>query len=143
MRDHVIAVLQYPIESASVSDETRPIRRLDQLLDQLVDHLALDAEVVLASLLVGSLRPKIVAQLIARGLGCAKAYDRHVKVEGLHAPFVLRSIDRAHPRGDSHPLEVLFEWEHDAFEFRQYQHDLKLEGLTRFIVDELVAFEGP
>src|SRR6516164_4226344 len=143
MRDHVIAVLQYSIESAGMSYEARPIGCLDQLLDQLVDHLALDPEQVLAPGLLGSLRSKIVAQLVARRLGRAKADYRHIEVEGLHAPFVLRRVDRAHSGIDPHPLEVLFEWQHDTFEFRLDENDLKLERLARFVIDELFAFKGP
>src|ERR1700751_406672 len=78
MRDYAIAILQYPVESAGVSDEARSIRRLDQLLDQFVDHLAVDAEHVLAPRLVGGLRPPIVAQFVPRRLRCAKSDDRHV-----------------------------------------------------------------
>jgi len=36
--------LQYPIERARVGDKARPIGRLDQLLDQRIDDLVLDAE---------------------------------------------------------------------------------------------------
>src|SRR6516165_8153225 len=42
--DHVIAVLQYPIENVCVSDEARPVGCPDYLLDQLVDDRAFDAE---------------------------------------------------------------------------------------------------
>src|SRR6266478_2351717 len=143
MRDYIISILQYPIERARVGDKARPIGRLDQLLDQRIDDLALDAEHVLASLLVCGDRPEIVAQLIPRRLRCAERDDRHIVVEGLHPLFVLRGIDGAHTGVDAHPFEVLLDRESNAFEFRLDQEDLKLEGLTGLVVDELFAFEGP
>src|ERR1700739_1214008 len=53
MRDHVVSILQHAVERAGMGDEARPIRRADQLLDQLIDDLALDPEQVAAALLVG------------------------------------------------------------------------------------------
>src|SRR5207244_12998030 len=49
IRDHVIAVLQYPIEGAGAGDEAGPVGRRDQLLDQFVDDRVLDAEQIAAA----------------------------------------------------------------------------------------------
>src|SRR5438874_1227533 len=65
MRDQVIAVLEDPVERVRMGYQARPIRRSDQLLDQLVDDFAFDAEQVAAALLVGGLRTPIFTLLIA------------------------------------------------------------------------------
>src|SRR6266446_960437 len=143
MRDYIVSILQYPIERARVGDKARPIGRLDQLLDQRIDDFALDAEQVLAALLVGCNRPEIVAQLVPRGLRCAERDDRHIVVESLHPLFVLRRVDGADAGIDAHPLQVLLDRENNAFEFRLHEEDLKLKGLTGLVVDELFASEGP
>src|SRR5688500_11600748 len=49
IRDHVIAVLQHPVERVRMRDQAGAVRRLDQLLDQFVDRRALDAEQVAAA----------------------------------------------------------------------------------------------
>src|SRR6516162_9145405 len=103
--DDVIAVLQYPIQSAGMSDDACPVGSLDQLLDQFVDDRTLDAEDIAAALLVGRRRAEKLALLVARRQRLRELRRRHVEIEGLHALFVLCDIDGAHPRGDPHPLE--------------------------------------
>jgi hypothetical protein len=40
--DHIVTVLQHPIEGAGMGDQARAIGGLDQFFDQLVDDIALD-----------------------------------------------------------------------------------------------------
>ncbi len=55
LRDHVVSVLQHPVERPRVRDETRPIGRLDQLFDERIDGFVFDAEDITAPLLVSGL----------------------------------------------------------------------------------------
>ena len=139
--DHVVAVLQDPVERAGLGDEALSVRRLDQLFDERVDDLALDPDQVAAAGLVGRFRAPIFALLIAGRQRLAKGHHGHVVIEGLHPLLVLRRVDRAHPRGDPHPLEVLGEGQHDPLELRIVEQNLELEGLPRFLVDELLALK--
>src|SRR5262249_4989523 len=109
IRDYVIAVLQDPIERVGVRDQAGAVGGADQLLDQLVDDRALDPDQVAAAVLVGRFRTPEFALFVARRQRLAEHHDRHVVIEGLHPLFVLRGVDRAHMRADTHAFQVLGE----------------------------------
>src|SRR5262249_22201356 len=138
-----IAILQDPIERMRMPNEARPVRRTDQLLDELVDDWASDAEEISTSLLVGGLGAPILALLITGRQRLREHRHGHVVVEGVHALLVLRRVDRTHMRGNPHALEVFRERQHDALELRIVEQNLEFEKLTGLVVDELLALERP
>src|SRR6516225_5261342 len=143
VRDQIIAILQYPVERLRMRNEARPVRRPDQLFDEVVDDWAPDAEEISASLLVGGLGAPILALLIAGRQRLREHRHGHVVVEGVHALLVLRRVDRTYPRRNPHALEVFRERQHDALELRVVEQDLEFERLTGLVIDELLALERP
>ena len=141
--DHVIPVLQDPIERMRVRDEAGAVGRFDQLLDQFVDERALDAEEVAAALLVGRFRSPIVALLVARRQRLSEYLDGHVVVEGLHPFFVLRVVYCADPGGHAHAFQILRKGQHDPFHLRIAEQDFEFERLAGLIIDELLVLEAP
>ena len=64
-RHHELLVPQVTIQQARPGGNSRSVGAVDDFLDQLIDHLVLDASEVLAAFLIGRRRTKIVIQLIA------------------------------------------------------------------------------
>ena len=109
----------------------------DDMLDHRVDRRVFDADHVIRACLVGRLRAKVIAQLVAGQLRLPPGEGDDVEIPVAQPVLILRRIDRAYRHGDAEAFERGLVEQEDALEVRVYGEEFDRVTLARLAVDEL------
>ena len=137
-----MAPLQDPVERPAIDDQLGAVRRVNELLEQLVDDRILDADFIAAAGHVRRLRPPEIALLVARRERLREQRGDHVEIKILAALLVLRRIDRPYRALDAKALQRFDVWLHDTFgSIAGLQQEFEFERLA--ILHARAAVELP
>ena len=141
--DDVEVPQQDAVERAGAVDQALTVGCRDQDVDQRVDDGVFDADDVAAARLACRQRAPEIALFVAGRKGLGEHFDRHVEIEIVDAPLVLGRVHGADSHRDTQPLQIAREGQAHALEGRRIEQKLELEGLTRFLVDQLAVTNDP
>ena len=131
------------VESVRRGNKLLAVLGVDDMVDQLVDRLILDANEVHAALAVRSLAAPIIALFVAGRFRLGEVADDHVVIEIVQPARVLRRIDQADIAVDAKPVEIAQIGLDDALEKRRYDQKLDGHGLAGLHVRELAVLHLP